>query len=63
MYYDTKKDAITRFHMCLDCNISSPRNFKCFNLQLVLPPQTSTTEEFFITVNCNNEPVILTINN
>jgi len=40
-------DAITRFHVCLDCNINSPRNSKCFNLQFVLPLQTSTTEEFF----------------
>jgi hypothetical protein len=54
-------DAITRFYACLDCNINSLRNF--FNLQLVLPLQPSTTEELFIIVNCNNEPVILTTNN
>jgi len=56
-------DDITRFHACLDCDINSPRNFKCLNLQLVLPLQPSTTEELFIIVNCNNEPVILTTNN
>jgi hypothetical protein len=56
-------DAITRFHVRLDCHINSPRNFKCFNLQFVLPLLTSTSEEFFfIIVNCNNEPAIVTIN-
>lgn len=56
-------DVITRFHVCLECNINSPRHFECFNLQLVLPLQTSTTEELFITVDCTDEPAILTINN
>ena len=55
-------DAITRFHVCLDCNINGPRHFKCFNLQFDLPLQTSTTDEFFIILNCNNKPVILATN-
>ena len=40
-------DAIAHLHLLLDFNINNLRCFKCFNPQLVLPLQVSTTEEVY----------------
>ena len=40
-------EAIARFHMRLDSNIISPRDFKCFKRQLFLPLHNFTSEEFY----------------
>jgi len=42
---DMKTGPIALFHMRLDFSTNGPRKFKRFNLQFVLPPHTSTTEE------------------
>ena len=46
MFMHTKMDAIARFHMRLDFNINGLSDFKCFNLQHVLPLYISTTKAF-----------------
>lgn len=49
-------DATAHLHICLDFNINSLRDFKCFNFQLV--SLHICTAENIIMLN-NSEPVIL----
>jgi hypothetical protein len=40
-------DATAHLHVRLDFNLNSPRDFKCFNVQLVVSLQISTAEKCY----------------